>query len=254
MKGLNRNMCLVGVMLLTLLGTVFAANVNFPAPPDNITLESSTRRANNTLKTINAEAGNVTELTFKDYRRTTSWQGYYGNITGQITLDNGDNYTMFDWQIPTPTGEIYAANDSNIQWSLIHCVNFSNNGTVGYTFNASILDKKYGMNNTAIDRFDQTFNNTYYYTPGFLVGNIRITGPCPLLYTYVNDAPQTSDFQEVLLTDNSTILFTAILNNSIDGFKAGSGDRYDFQMLVGENGNIGHEATTTTYWFYVELT
>ena len=222
-----------------------------PTYPDTLTEESSGRWGGTGAISIEAEAGNITEITIDDRRTTQAWQGYYGNITGMITLDDASNYTMYDWSIPNPTGEIYASNGSGVTWADIMCVDFTSTTD---SLNETILETYFGIGASELDGFSETFNTTYTDATGFDVGGVTInTGDsCHQAYTYVDEAYQTNSFKEVLLTDNVSIIFTALLENSADGFKTGS-DLHDFQMLVAENGHPGYEATTTTYWFYVEL-
>jgi hypothetical protein len=73
-----------------------------------------------------------------------------------------------------------------------------------------------------------------------------------MAHTFVDETYQTASYNETILTDNVSVVFTALLESNVDGFKNGV-DAHDFQMLVAENGHPGYEGTTTTYWFYVEL-
>ncbi len=247
---------LLGVLVLfslVILGSaiVYAASSSVPTSPDSITETSSGRWGGTSSISLEAEAGNVTELLISHRQGTESWQGYYGNITGTITLDDANNNSMFDWTIPTPTGEIYASNGSSVTWANIMCVNFT---TDKDAFNETILERGFGINSTDLDGFSETFNNTYTNATGFEVGSVQINtdDSCPSLFTYVDGTYQTDTFEEVLLTDNVSVIFTALLENDADGFKQGD-NTSDFQMLVAENGHVGFEDTTTTYYFFVEL-
>ena len=68
---------------------------------------------------------------------------------------------------------------------------------------------------------------------------------------YTDQAPGAG-WQEVVLTDNVSMIFTALIRNSADDFKS-TATFADFQMLVLENGHVGSEASTTPYFFFVEL-
>ena len=65
-----------------------------------------------------------------------------------------------------------------------------------------------------------------------------------------------SDFQEILLTDNASIIFTTIIENDIVGddleVQGFDNQTHDFQMLVGEDGHGGDDSITS-YYFFVEL-
>ena len=79
----------------------------------SFTVERTERAPNDTAQDDEALAGNVTEITITGFTITQTWQGYFGNITGSITLDDGSGNTLYDWAADasfSPIGEIYAAN------------------------------------------------------------------------------------------------------------------------------------------------
>jgi len=240
----------IALTLLTLIGAFNAAAQNEPGPPDNLTVNDSSRRAESvTGFAVPAQAGNVSQLVINDTRVTTHWQGYYGRITGTITLDNGKNDTLFDWQLTNPVGEIFASNSSSVNWGNITCVNLTSNISGSGTrskLNASILEDTFNISYTDADGINETFN--YTFTDSLTVGEkiIDSSNNCPLVYLYRNNAPQQADFQEVLLTDNTSVIFTAPLENDLTGFE---GSPWDFQMIVPENRASG----TTNFYFFVEL-
>lgn len=228
---------------------------------------------------IKAQAGNVSRLTLTGVSVTQAWQGFYGNVTGTITLDDMQNWTFYDWQIAEPQGEIYAANATISNWETVHCFNYSNNGTE-YTYsydggakttttfialNLTEIEKSYNITPNDYDGVDETFNETGKVIGGiahntFYVGQIQITnGTCPATSTYINDARNTdADFQNVMLTVNNTetIIFTTIIEekqsdnrSNHQGFNNAS---HDFQILVLDDGHLGNEVSTS-YYFYVEL-
>ncbi len=241
---------------------VFAASPAYPNAPDTISTESSTRfpQPENPV-ILEAEAGNVTELIFTSQRSTMAWQGYYGNITGTIVLADANNNSMYSWAIAQAQGQIFAANTSGIDWPSVRCVNYSasNDVTVsGQTLNLTTLEDSFGINLSDKDGFNETFNNTYTCggaDPCFRIATRMIrSGECPMVTTYVDGISQPTSFREVLMNDNNTgaVLFVALLEPHIDGFKTGV-DQHDFQMVVAENGHAGFEESTTTYYFYVQL-
>lgn len=243
------------VMLLAAMGNLIAGAIsaaaqNEPGPPDNVTVNASSRRVESVQGfTVPAQAGNVSQLIINDTRVTTHWQGYYGRITGVITLDDGKNNTLFDWQLTNPVGEIFASNSSSVNWGNITCVNLTSNISGSGTrskLNASILEDTFNISYTDADGINETFN--YTFTDSLTVGETIIASSynCPLVYLYTNNAAQQADFQEVLLTDNTSVIFTAPLENDLSGFE---GSPWDFQMIVPENRAAG----TTDYYLFVEL-
>lgn len=236
--------------LLVILAVTAAFAFADPYGPNAVTPGTSTRADYSGIggKEVAAQAGNVTELTINASVISKRWQGYYGNITGEITLDDASGNTMYDWSGGTgfsPIGEIYAANQTVSSWSDVICLNLTGNGTVGQTgINVTIVEAMYGMLSTDSDGIDETFSGI-----GDIVIGTNTLTDCPATHTYIDNATQTSYFNETLLTENTegSVIFGTAIDQNTAGF---NGLPWDFQMIVGENGN---DELTTSYYFYVEL-
>ena len=263
-RGVFKEFIVLLSMLILEAYFVFADSSSVPTGPDTLTVSDSSRPTADTIPSIDAEAGNVTALLVTDERTTEAWQAYYGNITGTIVLDDANNVTFYDWALPNPTGEIYAANSSaTVTWAKVYCMNLSHkrgvNGTIVYNINMSQIELNFGINNSLggtaddLDGLNETFNGTYIDATGFKVGSITIdtADGCSYAAMYTDQGPD-SNWQELLLTDNSSLIFTSIIRENADMYKTGT-EPADFQMLVLENGHTGSEDTTTSYYFYVEL-
>lgn len=236
-----------------------------PQGPTTVTVAGSGRFTNNSGPgTLQAEAGNVTALVFTSTRVTQTWQGYYGNLTGTITLDDANNQTLYDWSLPNPSGEVYSSNGSIVTWSNIYCMNVSGtrnaSGVPGTSkavsnINGSQIELNFGINITDTDGLNETFNDTYTDAIGFRVGSIGIdvSDGCSLAHPYTTEVYLSTGWQELLLSDNASLIFTALIRENANGFQTGTTDTYDFQMLVLENGHVGSETATTPYYFFVEL-
>ncbi|MBI4438374.1 hypothetical protein HY640_00410 [Candidatus Woesearchaeota archaeon] len=238
--------------LITALAALALITNTAAAPQgiNNITIVSTeTYNDNLSPKTVPASAGNVSMVTLTDTKVTSRWQGYYGNLTGTVTLSDASNNTLYSWELQ-PSGEVYASNHSTVDWSSIKCVNFTSNLSDGWTFNITTLERFYNAGRNDVDGIDETFNTTYTNATGFTAGSVLINDQqkCPLTYTFVNNAYQTTEFEEILLTDNSSVVFTTLLENGLLGF---DGRKWDFQMLVAENGD---DPAPTNYYFFVEVT
>ena len=197
---------------------------------------------------INAQAGNITELVFNATAITKNWQGYFGNISGKITLDDARNWTLYDWNYANAQGYIFASRINSVTWTNIQCMKFSGNGSL-YP-NVTTEETIMGANAVDVDGVDETFGLAAHST--LTIGTISISAnTCNSTYLYVNDTSQTNDFVEVLLTDNSSnnsVVYTTILEQDVHGF---NNRTTDFELLVSEN---GHQNTATTpYYFWVEL-
>jgi hypothetical protein len=239
------------ILILTILVsiTVYFASAT-PYGPTGLAVEDS-ERANfsvNSAKSTTAEAGNVTELQINTTQITRRWQGYYGNISGTITLEDASGNIFYDWSASgsegfSPTGTIFAANDSSITWADVICVNFTANSSNNEGINKSLLETKYGMASNDADGISQTFDS---------VGNVSIGSRdlvnCPGTNVYTNSSQVTTRWNETLLTQNTTnsVIYASQVENNKYGF---NNQTWDFQIMVGEN-----NGALATYWFFVELT
>lgn len=224
-----------------------------PQGPSSIERGSSERSPQDAAALVQAEAGNVTSLQIIASKITSRWQGFYGNITGNITLGDSSNNMMYNWMETSPRGEIYAVNGSTTPvWDEVFCFNFTNhlgpNQPIIQRFNGTDLENTLGLGPTDADGVDETFNRTF-------TGNFQVAGTtidensgCMTVALNVNGGYQEQQFQETLLTDNNSIIYTALIENSQTGFQ---GAPVDFQVIVGENGDTQEP---TNYYLYVELT
>ncbi|HLG23866.1 MAG TPA: hypothetical protein VI564_02950, partial [Candidatus Nanoarchaeia archaeon] len=185
---------LASVVSFFLFATYIFAAASQPQGPTSLTVDSSGRYQNNSNPiTVQAFAGNVTGLTIASTRVTESWQGYFGNISGTITLDDANNFTFYDWSLPSPSGEVYASNGSSVTWSNVYCMNVSANGTspvmgsgaVG-NINGTQIELNYGVNITDRDGLTETFNDTYVNAVGFRTGSVVIdtSDGCSMAHPY----------------------------------------------------------------------
>lgn len=247
---------MLSVLVLSILSIAVLAS-NYPTAPRTLyILENRTFNPNNYApKSIEAVAGNISAITIYAIGQTKSWQGYFGNISGTITLDDANNYTFYNWSAAEPRGEIYATLDnSGIGWDSVVCYNFTGAGADWQT-----IENYYGINMDDVDGV----NETYAYTnhPEFQVGSRTMSG-CPTTYIYRDDQAQTNDFVNVLLYDpaNPTTgwIYSTIIENKTNtssnpvDISCYDGSLCDFQILVNEDGH-GTDTATTTYYFWVEL-
>jgi len=236
---MEKKLILIGLLTLLSISFVFA----LPSGPNSaITPVSSSRYTAATGKTTSAIAGNVTEINFNATTITQTWQGYFGSVTGTIVLGNSNNKTLYDWNLASPQGEIYATRyASTPSWAGIRCANATEIGAE-HTFS--------GATATAVDRLANTFIASTAFTT-FYVGATSIASgaSCYAANMYNNTGAQTAKFSEVILSDTTNIIYTALLEQNAMGF---DGSTYDFEMIVAENGHLT-DTSTTTYYFYLEL-
>ncbi len=263
-----------GIMVMALLLS-FAVVVANPDPFGTQVTELTSERARITsADDTPAYAGNVSEIGITGTSITRSWQGYFGNISGTITLDDASNHTLYNWSLANPEGEIYASNGSNVDWTKIQCFNLTASGTSISTStecnetliggstslcgkNATELEIEFGIATDDVDGVNETFNYTWSTSKDghdlFYVGSFEFSaGECAYT-TIFGDTGEGIDgeFEEILLWDpnqNNTI-FTTLIEDNLLGF---DNTPKDFQMIVLENGH-GTDTATTNYWFYVEI-
>jgi hypothetical protein len=245
-------LALVVALLLIGIGLVHAAD---PTAPQSLTSSGpSTFDSNNyDPQSTDAIAGNITALVITAVGQTRTWQGYHGNITGSITLDDANNFTFYNWSSAEPQGQIYATLNDSIAWSGVGCFNYSNVTAAHWT----TIESYYGIGTDDVDGINETFAATNH--PSFQVGSRTMTG-CPTTYVFQNDEPQTANFVNVLLYDptiNDTgWIYTTVIENktvgSTNDLICYNGAPCDFQILVNDDGH-GTNTAVTTYYFWVEL-
>jgi hypothetical protein len=184
-------------------------------------------------------AGNLTQISVDAEVVSQFWQGYYGRITGEISLKNSQGHVFYDWNSTIPDGEVYASRASDVNFVSIHCATLSE---------INSEESSLGQISSEPESVSNTFNKKNH--PAFYTGNSPFnSNDCNSTNIFVNSLPQLTNFYEVIMSDNaSNIIYTSILENSISGFDS---NPHDFQMLVSEDGK--GNTITTLYYFYIEL-
>jgi hypothetical protein len=240
---------------MLLLGTTMAFAASLPTAPQTIDVPLSTsfNEGNYGPQEVNATAGNITALVINGIGQTKAWQGYYGNITGTITLDDVNNYTFYNWSTVEPQGQIYATLSTTVSWLDVNCFNFAEPA-----MSETTIESYYSIQTDDVDGVPETFNSTDH--PSFEVGSKQFVAVCPTTYIFQNDAYQQANFVNVLLWDQSNNvtgwIYTALIEDKTPGAVADlvcyNNEYCDFQILVNENGH-GTDTNPTPYYFWVEL-
>lgn len=246
---------ILAIMTLLLAGVTLAANE--PTAPSSLAASdpSTFAEGNYAPQSVEAIAGNITALSVYAIGQTKTWQGYYGNVSATITLDDANNFTFYNWTAAEPRGQIYATLNSSITWGSVGCYNFSES-----TFaNWQTIEDYYTIATDDVDGVNETYTATNH--PSFEVGSRTITG-CPTTYIFQNDTAQTANFVNVLLYDNTSAvnqtgwIYTTLMENKSTGSSnellCYNGAPCDFQILVNDDGH-GTDVATTTYYFWVEV-
>ncbi|NTV24033.1 MAG: hypothetical protein HGA85_06725 [Nanoarchaeota archaeon] len=247
---------LLALLVILFSSMLFVANaVEVPMGAQEVTegAESTINASNYAAQSIEAYAGNISQLTLRGTGQTKHWQGYYGEVTGTLTLDDAANWTLYDWPVQEPTGEIYATVNTTPDWINVQCFDFATMQAPWEAF--------YNMTPLDSDGINETFNMTTH--PQVVVGEYTILpNTCPSTFTHVNDQFQTEDFVQLLLSDSADrLIFTTIIENK----DLGNGTdpvgynnvAHDFQLLVAEDGTSSpggvRNTATTTYYFYLDI-
>lgn len=231
-NGFGRHLFLV-LLVAAIVAVVYVTAE--PTGPDDITVGPSERRDTLDSFAVEAEAGNVTELTIEALGITNYWQGYYGNVSGSIVLANANNDTLYNWTVASPSGQIYAARQASITWTGVGCM-----------IQADIDAEDTLLGSTgSTDSVNNTFSSQTH--PAFTVGATNIALDTCRSTSVQGDGSGSVFYQVLLKESTDETIYTALIDPAQTGFDGGT---YDFQMLVGEDGST---AGTTTYYFYVEL-
>jgi hypothetical protein len=208
----------------------------------NITYNSSETKTPAPAQSLNTSGGSFTTVILSSQTQNLKWKAYAGNVTGVLTLDDSGNYSIYQWQLTAMAGEVYATRNNSIYWPSIMCAN-----------SAQIVAEETAMNHTTTNA--DSINNTFHYRlhRGFYVGLQNISqSTCQSTFTWANNTAQTpsvtAPFQELLLTDGSSLVYATFIDDNTQGFNF---NKYDFQMIVAERGIGGY--ANTRYYFYMEL-
>jgi len=228
---------IVGIMLYS------ALVIALPTGPDTLDNQGSERgNESKDAIAIEAAAGNVSEVDVNFSQITTGWQGYFGNITGNIVLTDASGDTFYNWSgLGTLSGEVYASRNNDITWTGINCTNATE-----FINENAFVSKAASEPDSVTTTFDQVNH------PLFQVGDLTFpANTCNSTNGFVNGVMSATDYYEMILADtDGDIVYATIIDEDQTGF---DGDANDFQFIVAENGNETESSTSTTYYFYIEL-
>jgi len=261
---LQRRIILIPIIvwILSLLALVYS----LPIGPTATILSNSTRPIPTNVS-INESSGGGYIYTYNlnAVEQNKRWKAYVGNITGSLTLDDANSYTIYDWTLSTITGEVYATrNSSTISWINLNCTwaasIYNITSTANDTNRTIDIHEDSAMLHTRLDNISATFSARNH--TAFSVGTKAIPqNYCYSVRTYVNDTNQDTldlvTYPEVIMSDAvntsqaGSIVYTTIIENNAYGYI--NGNTYDFQIILPEKGSDTW-TSSTAYYFYVELT
>jgi hypothetical protein len=222
----NKTFTILIIILILLFPVVYAVPEGATVTPGT----SETRQSSG-AGSHGAFGGNITQLNVSGDTQTLVWQGYHGEVSGDIVLEDASGDRLYHWPVSVTTGEVYASLSNAVTWGNIAAQN--------------VCTTDESITGTGSDKVSNTF--TASSNSAFQVGGTTIiANTACATNTYINSSSQSSDFEEIMLTDGSNTVYAAILENNLAGFDTNT---HDFQMIVPED----NDGTTTTYYFYIEL-
>jgi hypothetical protein len=121
-KSVQNKVFLLSILSLTFLILCLGSVIAMPYGA-NVSRENDTVAPADDPDSINATAGNVSEITVYGFTTTKTWQGYSGNVTGVIQLADSSDNVMYNWTYANPKGEVYSSINDSINLNFIQCFN-----------------------------------------------------------------------------------------------------------------------------------
>jgi hypothetical protein len=207
--------------------------------PGNATItEGASERGNigSSEDTTTAQAGNITHLDIDWTRLTSVWQGFYGNVSGSISLESASGATFYEWNATSMEGQVMATRSSITDWSNINCTNSTNWETEEAALNIPAA---------SIEGVNETYRTKTH--PEFKIGAKTFSAnTCYAARPFVSGSIEGDFYNVILNTDLTTTVYVAILAENTAGF---DDSEVDFQLLVPVDKDTGF----ATYYFYVEI-
>jgi hypothetical protein len=181
---------------------------------------------------VDAYASNVSEIAIANTMASRAWQGYFGNISGEVVLTDASGDRLYDWGTVSIYGEIMASRSVSINWDTIRCIDES----VVSSEDSWILRTAQDA-----DSVSSTFNMSDH--PYFRITSNNITG-CRSTRTFRGNT--LTGFWNILLSDGAgSAVYTGLLSEDSTNFQ----DREsDFELIVPVP-----FGTLETYYLYLEL-
>jgi hypothetical protein len=188
----------------------------------------------NTTNTT-VQGGNITLVNFDTAQISSIWQGFFGTVSGGLTLSNSGGDTFYDWNLVDARGEVLATRHIITDWSTINC-----------TLQNQIYMEEYRLDitNATSDGINDTYKNTTH--PLFDIGFKTLSG-CRSTLTDNSTAKKVVFWNVLLNADENETVFVSIMDDNTVGF---NGTVVDYQLLVPANRSTG----TAAYNLYLDLT
>ena len=87
------------ILIVIVLFAYHAADVLSDPVGATVIPGKSSRRTDSNVTNLTAQGGNVTWLGVDSTKTSAVWQGYFGNVSGGIVLEDGGGNVMYDWNV-----------------------------------------------------------------------------------------------------------------------------------------------------------
>lgn len=229
------------VLTVVFFSMLFFSSIALATPtgPSSINITANETKAATSGEMVNISGGVISKMNITATMQNPHWKAFVGWIDGKFTLDDSSGSTIYDWTLSTINGEVYATRESAVaNWATISCADAT-----------EITAEDVALNHTGEDNITSTFTPASNTKTFVVAGTTISAGTCSATNTYINNASQSSNFEEVILHDNSNVIFTTILEADHQGY---DGNDYDFQMIIPEVA-LSTWSSSTPYYLYVEL-
>ncbi|MFH1306574.1 MAG: hypothetical protein ABIH83_02875 [Candidatus Micrarchaeota archaeon] len=232
-----RVICALFAILFLFSGFLFSLPIGINST--SISAGTPVTLGDQTAGTVSAWGGNITRVNLTINSSTLHWQGFYGTISGTLTLAGG-NSTLRLWNASNITGQIYVSRDSNVNFTGINAT----------SANLSQVDSAFSFLGGASDSAPNT--GTDSANSAFSIGQYRVyANTYPKILT--RNSTGSSVWEQVVLRhstdgDSEDFVFVGLVNSSGVAY---NGDSAHFQLIVPED--AAGDASATTYYFYGEL-
>jgi hypothetical protein len=267
---------------LLMAGLAKAAATDPSAPTSYTSLVNHTSSYPNGTQ-LNGTRGFIYDTNLTESQPSQKWVGYVGHINGEYALQDASGDALYDWDIVTVTGEVYATKEGYDSGTPSEATDPFAGGMPDWTSlqcaNKTMIDREtwlFNHSHTEEDRYNATFTRgTSFHNPGFYAGtNIIIdsdviteSGTCYGAHLNYNNTDNdgsvaTVNWTQVVLTDGSSqdadgvpsyhvydLVYAALIQNDSWGY---DNRTYDFQILLPQSGLQGDQPRVAFY-FYLEL-
>lgn len=239
-KRSNKWSLFIAAALLLLVSIIHFASAQTGAAVTNVT--NSTKLAVNPQYN-NQSRGTISTLILTAEQQDMKWKAYVGNVSSTFVLDDANDYSIYQWQLDTFSGQVYVTRDSAVTWTSVSCASAANKATEDTSIN---------HNSQSADSVNRTFTQQTH--KNLTVGSTFIgNNTCFSTVTWQNDANHqlnsSAPFQELLLWDGGNMIYTGFVENDKAGYRPGT--TYDFQVIVPDDGTASNP--NFRYYFYLEL-